>query len=217
MSALRVISDAAAAGSLVHPLRRRILDALAAPDSASGVARRLSLPRQQVNYHLRELEAAGLVALKEERRKGNCTERIVCAVARAYVVDPAALTRLGTDQSAPQDRFSSTYQIAGAARLLSEVAALRERAEAAGKRLATLTLESEIRFRSAEERAQFASELTDALARLTAKYHDATAPGGREFRVFAAVRPALLPDGARAPSATNQDRPPAPPEVRSES
>src|SRR5262250_3074362 len=58
----------------------RILEQLAEPDSAAGVARRLKLPRQQISYHLRELEHAGLVELVEERRKGNCLERVVRAI-----------------------------------------------------------------------------------------------------------------------------------------
>jgi biotin operon repressor len=37
------------------------------PDSGSGVARRIGMPRQQVNYHLRELEKPGLVKFVEER------------------------------------------------------------------------------------------------------------------------------------------------------
>jgi hypothetical protein len=50
----------------------------------------LALPRQQVGYHLRALEQAGLVELVEERRKGNCIERIVRAAACSYVISPEA-------------------------------------------------------------------------------------------------------------------------------
>ena len=42
---------------------------------------------------------------------------------------------------------------------------------------------------SAETRAAFAEELSNAIARLTAKYHDETAPGGRGFRFLAAIHP----------------------------
>ena len=68
---------------------------LAEPDSASGVARRLGLPRQQVNYHLRELEKQGFLEFIEERRKGNCMERLVRATARTYLISPEALGHLG--------------------------------------------------------------------------------------------------------------------------
>ena len=70
---------------------------------------------------------------------------------------------------------------------------LDERAQKAGKRLATLTLETEVRFASADARAAFAEELTSAVARLTAQYHDAQAPGGRAFRFVVAGHPATKP------------------------
>ena len=46
-------------------VRRRVLAALDTPASASGVADRLGLTRQKVNYHMRALEDAGLGELRE--------------------------------------------------------------------------------------------------------------------------------------------------------
>ena len=60
-----------------------------------------------------------------------------------------------------------------------------------GKRIATLTLETEIRFPSAASRAAFAEELTASIAQLAAKYHNERAEGGRRFRVIAASYPAV--------------------------
>jgi hypothetical protein len=76
------------------------------------------------------------------------------------------------------------------------------RAERAGKRLPTLALDTEIRFRSAAERAAFTSELADAVTTLVSRYHDAGAPGGRSHRlvVVAHPRPASpQPDPEEAP------------------
>ena len=42
--------------ALFRPMRLRILESLAGPDTAAGVARRLRVARQKVNYHLRALE-----------------------------------------------------------------------------------------------------------------------------------------------------------------
>src|SRR5579862_8354674 len=83
MSALpiEVVQGPERAAALLDPVRLRILEGLAEPDSAAGVARRLGLPRQRVNYHLHELEKHELVRFVEERRKGNCVERIVRATA----------------------------------------------------------------------------------------------------------------------------------------
>jgi hypothetical protein len=55
--------------------------------------------------------------------------------------------------------------------------------------VATLTLEADVRFASAETRAKFAEELADAVARIAARYHDDRAPAGRRFRLLAVVHP----------------------------
>ncbi len=181
-AAVEVIRDTRRAAALLNATRLRVIRELAQPDSASGLARRLGLPRQHVNYHLRELEKEGLVEPVEERRKGNCIERVVRATARSYVISPDVLGKLGGEPQAAQDRFSSAYLVAVAARAIRDVAELRARADRAGKRLATLTLETEVRFASADERKAFGEELATAIARLAAKYHDARAEGGRLYR-----------------------------------
>ena len=94
-AALAVIRDPVQAAALLQPERLRLLEALGEPDSASGLARRFELPRQRLNYHLKELEKAGLVELVEERRKGNCIERVVRATARRYVISPEVLGEIG--------------------------------------------------------------------------------------------------------------------------
>jgi hypothetical protein len=49
-----------------------------------------------------------------------------------------------------------------------------------------MTLESQLLFASVEARNAFAKELSEAIARLIVKYHDATAPDGRLFRLVVA-------------------------------
>jgi DNA-binding transcriptional ArsR family regulator len=188
-----VIASSERAAALLDPLRRRLLLELREPDSAAGLARRLRLPRQKVNYHVRELEKQRLVELVGRRRRGNCTARILRATAQAYVIGPSALGGLGADPATVRDRFSAAYLVAVAARAVQDVGELGARAEKAGRRLATLTLEAEVRFASADARAGFAEELARAVARLTGKYHDAKAPGGRAFRFVVAGYPATSP------------------------
>jgi len=98
-AALEVVQDRAAARCLLHPVRLRIVEHLVSPDSASGVGRRLKLPRQKVNYHLRELERHGLVRLVREARHGAGTERRLQARARAYALGPRLLGRLSADRA----------------------------------------------------------------------------------------------------------------------
>src|SRR5712692_8132268 len=113
LAMMREMSQAAA---LLHPLRLRIIENLREPDSASGLARRLQIPRQKANYHVRELEREGFLEQVGEHRKGNCVERMVRASANAYLIDPALLGTLGIDPSNVQDRFSSAYLVAVAAK-----------------------------------------------------------------------------------------------------
>ncbi|NIR44365.1 MAG: helix-turn-helix transcriptional regulator [Gemmatimonadetes bacterium] len=186
-----MIREPQRAAALLHPLRRRILHALSQPGSASSVARQLDLPRQKVNYHLRELEADRLLELVEERRKGNCTERILRAAASHYLIDPEVLGPLAADPEKLSDRFSSAYLVAVAAGAIRDLGRLRAGAEEADQRLATLTLQSEIAFSSPAARNAFAEELANELARLVAKHHDDSEPEARRFKLFLGVYPGL--------------------------
>jgi DNA-binding transcriptional ArsR family regulator len=194
---VEVIDEPAAAVVALDPVRARLLAELAEPGSAATLANRLGLPRQKVNYHLRTLEEHGLVRLAEERRWGGLTERLLIATATSYVVSPAALGEAATDPAKSRDRLSARYLIALAARMVREVGLLARRAESGRQRLATLALESEISFRSAAERAAFTEELTAAVTRLVARYHDASAPGSRAHRLVVAAHP--VPDTKDTP------------------
>jgi DNA-binding transcriptional ArsR family regulator len=181
--------DHAQTAAMLHPMRLRILDALREPGSASTVARQLGLARQKVNYHLRELEKAGLLEEVEQRRAGNCIERIVRAKATHYLINPEVLGTLAADGASVEDRFSSAYLIALAAGAIRDVAALQQRAAKAKKRVATFALQTDVRFATAEARRQFTEELSNAVAKLVAKYHDDETAGGRAYRFVIGAYP----------------------------
>ena len=186
---LEVIHDPAAAVAALDPIRARLLAELSEPGSAASLAHRIGLPRQKVNYHLRALEAHGLVRPVEERRWGGIVERRVVATAASYVVSPAALGHVANDPARASDRLSARYLIALAARVVHEVSQLLRASKAQGKQLATLAVDTEVRFRSPAERAAFTAELTQAVAGLVARYHDAAAPGGRAHRLVVLAHP----------------------------
>ncbi len=48
-----------AASLLGHPLRLKVLEQLVEPDSAAGLSRRMGVPRQVLNYHLRAWRVRG--------------------------------------------------------------------------------------------------------------------------------------------------------------
>src|SRR4051794_39732686 len=118
---VEVIEDPATAEVALDPVRARLLAELVEPASAAAVAGRVGLARQKVNYHLRMLEAHGLVELAEERKHGGITERMLRATAATYVVSPAALAESAVDPARVADHFSARYLIALGGRIVREV------------------------------------------------------------------------------------------------
>src|SRR5882724_6514308 len=126
----------------------RVLGEMQEPQSATSLAPRLGLPRQTLNYHLRELEREGFLEIVEERPRRGCIERMLKVTSRAFVVNPALLGALSDDPDQARDRFSSAFMLATATRLMRDVAVLDARARAVKQRLATFTMDCEIGFES---------------------------------------------------------------------
>ncbi|MDP9864179.1 MULTISPECIES: ArsR/SmtB family transcription factor [Streptosporangium] len=191
MQDIVVIEDPAAAEVSLDPIRARLLAELSEPGSATMLAARVGLPRQKVNYHLKTLEAHGLVEMIEERRKGNVNERIMRATAASYVISPTALASVEPDPARSPDQLSVSWLLAVAARLVRDVGALITGAAQARKRVATFAIDGEVRFASAADRAAFAEELAGAVTALVSKYHDESAAHGRDHRIVVAVHPSM--------------------------
>jgi DNA-binding transcriptional ArsR family regulator len=186
-----VIDDPAAAEATLNPMRAQLLAELAEPGSATTLAAKAGTSRQRLNYHLRELERHGLIELVEERRKGNCTERVLRATAASYVISPAAFAAVAPDPARSPDQVSAHWMLALAGQLVRDVGDLIAGATKARKRVGTYAIDGEIRFASAAGRAAFAAELGEAVAQLAGKYHDSSAKGGREHRLVVALHPSI--------------------------
>jgi DNA-binding transcriptional ArsR family regulator len=197
---IQVIEDPAVATVALEPTRSRLLSELVVPASAATLATRVGLARQKVNYHLHALETHGLVRLGEERKWGGLTERLLVATAASYVVSPGALGPIAADPNREIDRLSASYLIALGARIVREVAGLVRRAKETGKRLATLSVDTEVRFRSAADRAAFTAELAETITKLVSKYHDASATGGRLHRLVVVAHPLPQTSDPKEPS-----------------
>jgi DNA-binding transcriptional ArsR family regulator len=152
MQDIEVIDHPAAAAVALDPIRSRLLAELAEQASAAALAARVGIPRQKVNYHLKTLEAHGLVEVAKKRKWGGLTERLMVASATSYVVSTRALGPVGADPGRTGDRLSASYLIALAARIVREVSDLGRRAKETGKRL-PLSIDTEVRFKSAADRA----------------------------------------------------------------
>ena len=192
-----VIEEPAAAAVTLDPKRARLLAEMAEPVSAAALATRVGLPRQKVNYHLRTLEKHGLGAHRGRAQVGRA-DRTAAGGDRPFVRGESRRrwARWPATRNAHADRLSASYLIALAARIVREVSHFLRRSAETGKRLATLSIDTEIRFASPEARARFSSELLAAAGDLARRYHDESAPGGRRHRLVVVAYPA--PAGAPA-------------------
>ena len=186
-----IIDDPTRARAALQPIRLRLLQLLERPQSAPQLAKTIGMPRQRVLYHLRKLEAERLVDAHEHGSVGRRIDRTYVRTATSYAIAPKTLGGVAVDPRTVADAFSSAYLSAVTGRALNDLAALGRAAAARGKRVPTLTLETDVRFATPGDQRRFADELTTALAALAAKYHHPDAPQGRTFRVFACGYPAV--------------------------
>jgi hypothetical protein len=105
------------------------------------------------------------------------------------------LGKLAADPAQVADTFSAKYLLGLASKLQTELARSVERAAAAGKRLATLSINTELRFTSPEQRAAFTEELQRALVDVAARHSspfakaDGSPAEGRPFRLVVGCYP----------------------------
>jgi predicted ArsR family transcriptional regulator len=159
-------------------MRARLLELLREPASATELGQTLGLPRQKINYHLRVLEAAGLVRLVGTRARRGFTERVFQAAAHEFVVDPQLMGSGSKVRS--QDRFAAEHLMDVAAEAVRDVSRLRSGAGQAGKRLLTFTIEASVTFGDPADVHAFTSELAEAVAVVSARH---SSPTGRRYRV----------------------------------
>ena len=183
---MKVVRDAAGLAALSHPMRVQILDALREPQSAAAVARALGQRRQKVNYHLRELEGAGLIALKGEARVGNFVESLYQAVARTFLVSPEVAWADPRRAEALGQQHSLQTLVHLGERLQRDAALLLERAAFAGQQIASASVIAEARFADEAQRAAFFDEYMRTTSELLAKYG---AKQGAPYRVLLGVYP----------------------------
>src|SRR5262245_6528553 len=202
---LDIIDDPARARTALQPIRLRLLHLLERPQSAPQLATAIGMPRQRVLYHLRTLESQRLVEAHEHGSVGRRIDRSYVRTASSYAIAPKTLGGVAVDPRTVADVFSSAYLSAVAGRALNDLAALGRAAAARGKRVPTLTLETDVRFATPADQRRFAGELTTALTTLAAKYHHPGAQQGRTFRVFACGYPAVPSRSAELESGRKSD------------
>ncbi|MBN9348556.1 MAG: helix-turn-helix transcriptional regulator [Devosia sp.] len=183
-----LIEDLERARLALDPIKRQLLAALREPGSASTLARQLGLPRQKLGYHLRALEAAGLVRVVEERPRRGFIERVLVARAGTFVLDPALLSDADRAVDA-QDRFAARHLVQAASTVVREVTRMQGAAEEAGQRLLTFTIEADIGFAQPQDFEDFTAALARSVAALAERY--APGEGRRRYHLVMAAHPAV--------------------------
>jgi DNA-binding transcriptional ArsR family regulator len=186
MSSVASVSDLDTLQTLAHPMRLRILALLREPSSAAAVARELGQPRQKVNYHVKELERAGLIRSVGERRSGNLVENLYRAVASTFVVSPRLAWVDQRRTVALAEQVALENLVAVGERLQRSAALLLDRAAFGGEQIASAAVEAQVRLADEAQRAAFLSEYVAAVGPLLKKYG---AAGGDPYRVVLAVHP----------------------------
>ena len=193
---LETVTDGSRAATLFqHAVRRRIVALARTPMSATEMASRLGLPRQRVNYHVRQLERAHFLDRAEQRVRRNMIEQRYVATARSYVIAPELLGALAPHESAVQDAASAAALFAIASRAQDDLTRVVSDAGSQSKRVSTLSLTADIRFSSAEQRAEFTRAVEAAIADIVARHTapfiaDDGSPGeGRPYRLFLGCHP----------------------------
>ncbi len=182
--------------ALLQPLRLSLLALARQPASSSELARRLGLPRQRVNYHVRALERAGFLRAAGRARRRNLIEQKFVATARAYLLSPMILGPLAPDWRQIQDTASADYLLALAEQVRADLVRASEQADAEGEPLATFSLKSQFRFERPAQRDEFAAALRRAVVDVIARHSTPNRtengrPGrGRPYRLVIACYPA---------------------------
>ena len=190
-----LIENAERARLALDPVKHALLTALREPGSAASLAKRLKLPRQKLGYHLRALEAAGLVRLVEERARRGFVERVLIAEASAFVLDPLLLTDADRAVEA-QDRYAAQHLVKAAGTVVREVTRMQGEAEKAGQRLLTFTIEADVGFAQPRDFEDFTAALAQSVAALAERY----TPGNdrRRYHLVMGAHPsvAAAPDSS---------------------
>lgn len=209
---LEWVTEAKQAADLLEPLRAGILKLTQQPLSSTELGARLNLPRQRVNYHVRELSRSGLLKRAGRRRRRNMFEQLYVASARTYVLSPALVREVCADWREVSDRTSATYLIALSAQMLADAGEAMRAARVTRQKLDTLSIKSQFRFESREQRERFERELARAVAAVIARFTSPNRmssgePGpGRPYRLVLGCYPYLGSKLGQSPAPASAPR-----------
>ncbi|MRG58402.1 helix-turn-helix domain-containing protein [Agromyces sp. CFH 90414] len=169
------------AETLLKPQRLTILRELAVPRTCTEVAARLDQSSQRIYYHVKRLEAAGLVRLVAERKVRGLTEGLYQATARKYWVSPAIVSEIqGAARSGDDHNLAQLLDLSE--QVQRDIATLDPDAA----RLPSIGISGDVRVRP-EQREEFMLALRESLQELFTRFGGAE---GDAFKLAVACYPA---------------------------
>jgi DNA-binding transcriptional ArsR family regulator len=178
------IDTVAQADALLKPKRVQVLRQLAEPRTCTQIGQVLGDTPQAVYYHVKRLQANGLVTLVEEHRVRGIIEGVYQAVAKSYWVSPTIVGRLGE----PRTRD----QLLGLGFLLDLTETLQRDLATLGSgppALPSFGIAGDIRL-APEDGAAFVAELQRAFGEVLTRYGGGE---GHAFRLALACYPNVAP------------------------
>ena len=185
--------------ALVHPVRRQMLAELAEPASPSEAAKRLGIAAQIANYHVRALEAAGLVRQVETRQVRNLLEHRFRAVARSFTLS-TALPLTDAQRRRLQSDVALQQLVQAGDAIRQDALRLLETPAPGGHNAVAMELDVELP--NEADREAFVRALSEAIRTAAAPFRGAGKRGGRRsrYRTHVAIYPAAAPDAPPEPS-----------------
>jgi hypothetical protein len=187
MPASITLDDPVAIAAATHPVRAAIIDAMREPSTAATVARQIGQTRQNVAYHVRELEQVGLLRHVGQRQNGNFLEQTYVAVAETLVISPTSTWGdPGPRTEALADQLSLAELFSAGERLQHDCALLLDRAAFDGDEIPSASVTTDIRFGSEEARSAFLRDYVETLTTLARKHGSRR---GTPYRLVLATYP----------------------------
>jgi DNA-binding transcriptional ArsR family regulator len=182
------------ATALLKPRRIEILKRLAEPRTCPELAAEFGESAQNIYYHVKALEQAGLVEKVGERRVRGTVEGRYQASALSYWLAPQLVGQIGGPR-ATQDQTSLRYLLSLAEEVQSDVGRLAQQVEA-GQSVSSLSLSANIYLPDGDRRAAFLRDVQATFERLAREYgrpaDEAATPSaapGLDFRLALACYP----------------------------
>lgn len=180
------------AETLLKPQRIELLKSLEMPHTCPELAEQFGRSPQQIYYHIKALEKAGLVEKVAERRVRGTVEGHYQAAARTYWLAPKLVGQVGSERQA-QDQMSLRFLLSLAQEIHEDIGRLGHQS-ALGKDVPSLGLSANIYLPDGRRRAAFLQEVQQTFQALAQKYglpeDDVSDEPGSEFRLVLACYPA---------------------------